>query len=200
MERPDTRVGRVELHNNVPVGLHLLHIATLRVGRVRDSAIPCKAGASGQDIHVVTVQVDRVRRGGVVADNHADARVGAQVAHIGERIEGQVARVCLQQSGIVVINASSLTIKVPQGVASRVGEERNIVRVRVGWVGHGDGEHGRGQSQGVVGARSRVGNVPWGRGRRFGCVSLVVVDGGHGIGLVGSRTRSDIGAHPESCV
>lgn len=185
VEGPHARVGGVELHDNVPAGLDLLHVAALRVVGVGDGAVPGEAGARGQHVHVVAVQVDRVRRGAVVADDHAHAAVGPQVAHVGERVKGQVARVGLQQGRVVVVDAGRLVVKVPERHARGVGEERDVVRVRVGRVGHRHGEHGLGQRQGVVGAGAGVGNVPRGGGGRLGCVRLVIVDGGDGVGLVG---------------
>lgn len=60
LERPDSRVVRVELHHNVtPVGPHLLDVTALRVVRVDDGAVPCSCSL-GQDVHVEAVEVDRV--------------------------------------------------------------------------------------------------------------------------------------------
>lgn len=197
VERPHTGVGRIELHHNVPIGLDLLHVAALRVARVGDGAVPGEAGSGGQHVHVVSVQVDRVRGGAVVANDHAHAAVGAQVAHVVERIKGQVACVGLQQGRVVVVHAGRLVVKVPECDAGCVGEERNVVCVRVGRVWHCHREHGLGQRQGVVSAGAWVGDVPRGGCGRFGRVSPVIVNGGDGVGLVGGRAGSDVGAHPK---
>lgn len=60
LERPDSRVVRVELHHNItPVGPHLLDVTALRVVRVDDGAVPGPCSL-GQDVHVEAVEVDRV--------------------------------------------------------------------------------------------------------------------------------------------
>lgn len=50
---------RVKLNDYMAVALDLLDVAALWVGWVGDCAIP-GAGAGGQDVHVVSVEVDRV--------------------------------------------------------------------------------------------------------------------------------------------
>lgn len=197
VERPQAGVGRVELHHDVPVGLHLLHVAALRIARVGYGAVPRETGPGGEHPHVVTVQVNRVRGGAVVADDHAHAGVGSQIADVGEGVEGHIACIRLQKGRVVVIHARRLAVEVPKGVARRVGEEGDVVRVSVRRVGDRHGEGGLGQTQCVVGAGARVGNVPRRRGGRLARVSLVVVDSGNGVGLVGSRARGDVGSHPE---
>lgn len=58
---PHPGVASVELDDNVPVGLDLLDVTALRVGRIGDGAVP-GAGAGGQDIHVEPVEMDGVAK------------------------------------------------------------------------------------------------------------------------------------------
>lgn len=50
---------RIELHDNVPVGPHLLNVTALRVVAVHDGAVP-GPWALGQDVHVEAVKMDRM--------------------------------------------------------------------------------------------------------------------------------------------
>lgn len=59
MEWPYTGVGWVKLHHDVSVGLHLLHVAALRVAGIGDDAVP-GTRARGEHVHVVAVKMDGV--------------------------------------------------------------------------------------------------------------------------------------------
>lgn len=70
VEGPDARVDDVHLHDDVPEGLHHLHVAALRVRRAHDGGAVVVAGACREDVHVYAVGVDWVgpvlRKGGKV--------------------------------------------------------------------------------------------------------------------------------------
>lgn len=59
LEWPNSRMVRIELNDDVPVGPHLLDVTSLRVVGVHDDAVP-GPWALGQDVHVEAVKVDRV--------------------------------------------------------------------------------------------------------------------------------------------
>lgn len=60
LEWPDSCVVGVELHHDVPVRADLLDVTALRVVGVHDGAVPGQTRALGQDVHVESVEVNRV--------------------------------------------------------------------------------------------------------------------------------------------
>ena len=98
MEGPCARVVGVVLQDNVArVGgratLDELRVATLRVLCVRDLSVPA-AGAFGEDVEVVAVEVHGVGGDEFVVDDEADGGVGAEVVDGPVGGVGEVAGVC----------------------------------------------------------------------------------------------------------
>lgn len=87
MERPHAGVVRLVLQHEVPVRLHELDVAPLGVGLVDDGAVP-GAGAFGQHVEVVPVEVHGVGGGEVVVDDEADGGVVAEVVGVPLGVEG----------------------------------------------------------------------------------------------------------------
>lgn len=74
MEGPRTSVRSVELHDNVAVGLHLLHITTLWVLGVHDCAVP-SACAGSEDVHVKTVEMDWMTNSELLVGDRPDTNM-----------------------------------------------------------------------------------------------------------------------------
>ena len=68
MKRPHPGIHGIVLHNKMPIRLHQLHVAPLRVPAVNDAAVP-GAKTFVQHVHVVPVQMHGVRYRGGVFDN-----------------------------------------------------------------------------------------------------------------------------------
>ena len=86
MQRPHARIICIPLQHHVTrhirrTGLQQVHVAPLRVGRVRDVAVPVPE-SFGQDPRVVPVQVDGVHGGEEVAHHDADRGRGAEVVNV----------------------------------------------------------------------------------------------------------------------
>lgn len=147
VEGPHTSVGGVELHDNVAVGPHLLHIAALRVVGVCDVAIP-RAGTFSEDVHIVAVKmygvtgscvspqsrelrygigevwrVRYLRRRAGIADNDPHARVCIHVPDVPLRVESRIPFMSSQKCRVVVVNPRALAVKIPQRNARAVGEQ-----------------------------------------------------------------------------
>ena len=92
VEGPRARIVRVVLQHEVRrvrgrAPLDQLHVAALRVARVRDGAVPGPE-AFGEDVEVVPVQVHGVRGDEGVVDDEADGGVGAEVVDLPVRVGG----------------------------------------------------------------------------------------------------------------
>ena len=86
MQWPHARIIRIPLQHHETrhirsTGLQQVHVTSLRVGRVRDGAIPV-AESFGQDPRIVPVQVDRVHGGEEIAHHDADRGRGAEVVDV----------------------------------------------------------------------------------------------------------------------
>ena len=91
MKRPHARIDGIVLHDYIPTRLHQLDVSALRVRGVDDAAAP-GARALAQHVHVVAVQVHRVRDGRGVFDDQAHGGRGAGAVDVPFRVVG-VARV-----------------------------------------------------------------------------------------------------------
>ena len=121
MERPNARIDRVVLHNDISVRRQQLHIASLWIPTVHDTAVP-RARAFVQHVHVVPVQMHRVRYGSRVFDNQSHRGGGAGVEDVPFRVVGIgcVAGVCEQEYGRVEVGPEGDGVDGPEEVASAV--------------------------------------------------------------------------------
>ena len=104
MERPDARIVKVILHDEVPVCAHELHVAALRIVGIDDrGAIPVSV-AFGEDLHIVSVKVHRMRGGSGVIDHDAHSGVGAEVLYIPFIGISEVSLFGKQEDWIVVVD------------------------------------------------------------------------------------------------
>lgn len=120
VHRPDTRVVELDLHDEVAVRADELRVATLRVARVDDLAVPL-AHALGQDVHVVAVRVHGVR--GREADAVHDDADGFRVAHVEDLLVfGEVggADGGVEEDGLVVVAHVGDVVHVPDELAGGV--------------------------------------------------------------------------------
>lgn len=117
VERPNTWIICVVLEDKVAIGTHHLDISALWVRRVNDSCSVVIAWPFGEDLHVVSVEMHRVRGGRVVVDDHADGAVTAEVLHVPFGWECEVALVGLEEDGLVVVGPEGCPVECPEETA-----------------------------------------------------------------------------------
>lgn len=105
MERPDTGVVQVVLHDHVAVRADELDVAALRVGRVDDAAAVPVSRAFGEDLHVVAVEMHGMRGGRRIIDDDAHGAVGAEVLDVPFVGVGEVSLLGEQEDRAVVVYA-----------------------------------------------------------------------------------------------
>lgn len=139
-----------------------------------------------------------VRCRAVVAHDHANAGVVAKVFHVPVGVEGEVSLVRLKKSRVIEVSTEVLAIKRPLNDTRSVAEDTDL---------HGPGDrdicrlelHERLRNgEVVVGAVTRVGDIPSSAGRSLGLIGLVVVDSGKTERLGGQTAAGNVASHPES--
>ena len=139
--------------------------------------------------------------GRVIVDDYADGAVAAEVLDIPFCREGVVLLVGLEKHRLIVVRAERNVVQSPEETACRVDEETDVVGYGCGGCFQGDGICWNGLGEVVIGAGSRIGDVPGGTFWCFGGIGTVVVDCCESVGLFGCRAEGgNIGAHPESRV
>lgn len=151
VERPDTRIRSIDLHDDIPIWLQELHISPLRIVRIDDrGAIPISKPLV-QDKHVVSVQMHRVRRASGIFDDETDGAVAAGVVHVPLGVIGVrcVARFGGEEERGVVICAEGAVVHGPEevlaGFLRAVDQDADFDCDGCGGVGsRGDGVEGGG--------------------------------------------------------
>lgn len=141
VERPDTGVILIPLHNEIArgagaAGRHHLDVAALRVAGADDAAVPL-ADAELQDLHVVAVEVDRVRGFVVVVDDDADGGVCAEVVDVARLVEGHLVGLYVAEDGYVVVVAEGGVVDLVQHICA-VGGQCDVELLGGGRVGRRD--------------------------------------------------------------
>jgi hypothetical protein len=117
MERPNSRIVRIELHYHVTLRPNQLNIATLGVVAIGDGDPVPVSGPFVQNLHVVPVKMHWVRGGGGVVDDDADGGVGAEVLSVPFGGVCEISFVCEEENGTVVVCAKGGAVEFPEEVA-----------------------------------------------------------------------------------
>ena len=152
MKRPNTRIIRIDLHDNKPLRLQQLHISPLWILRIDDRAIPCPHTLV-QHKHVVAVQMHWMDSAGGINDDEANAAVAACVVDVPFGAVGVGIVSCFgeEEDGGVVVAAKGLAVHGPDVVAGGVYGAADGDGYGCGGVGGGcDWEVGRGGCKWVL--------------------------------------------------
>ena len=135
---PYAGIDGIVLCDDIPVWLQQLHVAPLRVAAVHDTAVP-GADAFVQHVHVVAMQMHRVRRRGVVLDDETHRGRAAGVVNAPFRVVGVgcVPDVGEQEDRRVVVCAEGNVVDDPYDMTRTVDLDADREGGGVGRIGGG---------------------------------------------------------------
>ena len=114
MERPDARVIRGDLPDQVTICSHELHVSSLRVRLSGNgNAVPISV-TFVKDLHVVSVQMHGVRCGGWVVDYDANGSVAAEVSNVPFIGVGEISLIGEGEDWTVIVCTERCSAKCPK--------------------------------------------------------------------------------------